>query len=294
VTVTGTTENKGYNTHLGAAIHVTQRAMAAMCTNSSYRVFGGTAHKPKAPGDYFTYTRVNNANFRNFFIYFHDASKPLIGIDGRRFGNMSLEQMGVFTERFEDDRYLHRAPATPVPGCIGYWSVPGANDDASRIGYDWADAGGLYAGFVLQGVDHLVMRSCSVSRCCYGYIFRGNASKTLTMLNCADEGNTHLPRFEGKGHLTCIDFNIERFNAAFIPADPDGLLMPQAVETVPGGWHGFLSYTLQGKAFGVRSFWQKGSGTNFKTVDLNADMHGEEKWPLELNPKMKVPETEAG
>ena len=268
VTISGTTENKSYNSHFGAVLHVTKRAMTAMSTEGCYRVFGGTARKPKSKGAYWMYTHVNNANFRNFYILFADALKPVVGIDGRCFGNMSLEQTGVFTERFEDDRYLHRKPATPVRGCVGYWSVPGANDDASRIGYDCADAGGLYAGFVLEGVEHLVMRSCSVSRCCYGYVFRGNASKPLTMINCADEGNTHLPRFEGRGLLTCIDFVIERFSEAFVPDDPEGVKEPLAVETQLGGWRGFMSFAWQGRAAAGRSFWKKGSGVNFKTFDL--------------------------
>ena len=50
-------------------------------------------------------------------------------------------------------------------------------------------------------------------------------AKTLTLVNSCDEGNAHLPLFRGKGQISMIDFNIERFNAAFIPDDPDGELL---------------------------------------------------------------------
>jgi len=276
VTLSGVTENKSYNTRHGATIHVTKRAMDAMGTNGSWRVIGGTARKPKAEGDFFSYTHVNNANFAKFFILFHDASKPLVGIDGRNFGNMSLDLTGVYTESYFRDRFLHLKPATPCRGSVGYWSVPSSNDEMSRVEYAYANAGGLHTGFVLEGVDHLVMRSCSAARCCYGYVFK-DCTKTLTMLNCCDEGNAHLPKFVGRGHLTAIDFNIESFNAAYIPDTPETGASRFATETVRGGWHGFISYTMQAKSFGrgvepwggPGVFWERGHGRNFRMQDLN-------------------------
>jgi hypothetical protein len=50
-----------------------------------------------------------------------------------------------------------------------------------------------------------------------------------------------------------------------------------AVEEQPGGWSGYISYTLQGTAYGLGTgnfkpgrFWRDGDGKNFKTVDHNA------------------------
>jgi hypothetical protein len=93
----------------------------------------------------------------------------------------------------------------------------------------------------------------------------------MTLINCCDEGNTHLPYFraEGIGHITNIDFNIERFNADFIPDDPEGNIEHSAVEENPGSWVGFISYTLQGKAFDLKHFWEDGHGRNVTTVNLN-------------------------
>ena len=270
ITFRGTTENKSYNTRHGVTIHVTKSAMAKMSADKTYRVFYGTARRPKAEGDFYTMTHVNNVNFSNFYLYFYDASKPLRGIDGSNFGQMYVDLVGVYTENYFRDRFLHLKPATPARGSVGVWSTPSSSDEMARVGYDWVNVGGLHTGFHFDRADHYVLRSCSAARCCIGYSFEGG-QKTLTMLNCCDEGNTHLPRFSGVGHLSAIDFNIERFNAAYIPDDPDGDAEAGACEKTPGAWRGYLSYTLQGNAFGLgqRGFWKDGHGTGFQTVRLD-------------------------
>ena len=270
INVIGGTENKSYNTRHGVTIHVTEKAVKAMDPKGVYRVFYGTPRRPKSRGDFFTMTHVNNVNFKNFYLYVHDASKPWRGIDGSNFGNMHLVQVGIYTERYFEDRFMHLKPATPVRGSVGVVSVPSSNDEMSRAAYDYVNVGGMHTGFLFQGVDHLILSTCSAARCCYGYRFEQRAAKTLTFLNCCDEGNTHLPYFGGQGHLTAIDFNIERFNAAYIPDSPDKT-GPEAAEQKPGSWHGFVSYTMQGKAFGLEKFWKNGSGINFRTVNLNHD-----------------------
>lgn len=268
VNLVGCTENKSYNTRFGVTLHVTEKAFGAMADNTIYRVFSGTDARPPSEGDFFTMTHVNNIGLENFYLYFFDASKRIIGIDCSWVGSAYIRQVGIYTENYFRDRFLHLKPATPIPGCTGIRFMHGSNDEMARIGYDTVNVGGLHTGFEFQGVDHLVMRTCSAARCCYGYVL-STARKTLTMINCCDEGNTHLPKFSGTGHLTAIDFNIERFNADFIPDDITGDTNPGAVEETPGGWHGFLSYTLQGKAFGLRKFWQDGSGLNFRTENLD-------------------------
>ncbi len=268
VDVVGGTVNKSYNTRFGVGIHVTASAMASAVGDGPFRVFGGTERKPEAPGAFFTYTFVNNVTFRDFYILLHDASRPVRGIDGSCFGNMRLEMVGVFTERYFEDRFLHEKPAMPVRGSIGVVSCRSSNDEASRVGYDFVNVGGLHTGFLFQGVDHLVLNNCSAARCCYGYRTTGSAEKTMTWINCCDEGNTHLPFLGGSGHLTALDFNIERFNAAYIPDSPDGGGTAAREET-PGAWHGSISYTMQGGAFGLNRFWDDGHGLNFRTENLD-------------------------
>ena len=270
VNLVGTTENKAYNTAFGAVIHVTKRALGSIDpAKGEYRVFYGTARKPDAKPDWFTYTHVNNMNFENLYLKFADATKPLIGIDCRNFGSTYMRLVGIYTEQYFRDRFEHLKPATPAKGLTGIVTTGHSNDEMARIGFDWVNVGGLHTGFRFVGTDHVVMRACTTARCCIGYDFSSMA-KTLTLINCCDEGNTRLPVFRGKGQISMIDFNVERFNAAFIPDDPDGDAEPYATEEIPGGWHGTLTYTLQGKAFDLRGFWKDGHGKGFETRRLNA------------------------
>lgn len=287
ITIKGTTENKSYNSQYGACIRVTQKAMDAMDPEQTYRVFYGTPRKPVDPvtgknnwkDNYFAYTYINCANFENFLLFFANAGKKLVGLDCSKLGNCEINLVGIYTERHFEERYLHLPASMPAEGCIGIISPRRSNDDTSRLAFNTVCIGGLYVGIKTNAIDHLIMYNCSVARCTIGYWFDGPGAKTLTMLNCADEGNTHLPRFTGTGHLTCIDFNIERFNADYIPLDPTGNPEHRALEEVPGGWHGFISYTMQGKAFGLGDgeFWAEGCGSNFKTVNLDRNAS---EWPL--------------
>ena len=272
VNIIGDTENKSYNTTFGVVLHVPEKTMKAMDSGITYRVFYGCAAKPDMPKDWFTYTHVNNVNFENFYIKFFDASRKVVGIDCSNFGSSMIKQVGIYTERYFPDRFLHLKPATPAAGSIGVISNPSSNDEMSRIGMDTVCVGGLHTAFYINETDKLIMRSCTTARCCYGYIFKGGL-KTLTLINCSDEGNTHLPLFTVKpgrpGHISNIDFNIERFNADYIPDDPEGNCEPYAVEEFPDSWFGFISYTLQGEAFGLKRFWKEGHGRNIKTVNQN-------------------------
>lgn len=272
VNIIGDTENKSYNTTFGVVLHVPEKTMKAMDSGITYRVFYGCGAKPDMPPDWFTYTHVNNVNFENFYIKFFDASRKVVGIDCSNFGSSMIKQVGIYTERYFPDRFLHLKPATPAAGSIGVISNPSSNDEMSRIGMDTVCVGGLHTAFYINETDKLIMRSCTTARCCYGYIFKGGL-KTLTLINCSDEGNTHLPLFTVKpgrpGHISNIDFNIERFNADYIPDDPEGNCEPYAVEEFPDSWFGFISYTLQGEAFGLKRFWKEGHGRNIKTVNQN-------------------------
>lgn len=272
VNIIGDTENKSYNTTFGVVLHVPEKTVKSLDPECSYRIFYGCAAKPEMAPDWFTYTHVNNVNFENFYIKIFDATRKIIGIDCSNFGSSMLKQIGIYTENYFPDRFLHLKPATPVSGLIGVISNPSSNDEMSRIGMDTVCAGGLHTAFYINETDKLIMRSCTAARCCYGYVFK-SGWKTLTLLNCSDEGNTHLPLFTcapgHPGHISNIDFNIERFNADFIPDDPDGNNEPYAVETDPGAWHGFISYTMQGQAYGLKRFWKEGHGRNVTTVNQN-------------------------
>lgn len=268
VNIVGDTENKSYNTHFGTVIHITEKALDSLENNQGH-IFFGTDKKPNGENDFFNYTFINNVNFDNFYVFIANAKTPLVAIDCINFGAVYAHQVGVYTENHFKERNAHIKPESPCKGLIGFRSPRSANDELSRIGFDTVEVGGFYTGIMMCGAEHFVLKNCATARCAYGYVFN-HSSKTLTMINCDDEGNTHLPLFKGAGQLTCIDFNIERFNKDMIPySDLSDEIEHCAVEEIPGAWHGFISYTLEGKAFDIHNFWKKGHGMNFKTVNLN-------------------------
>ena len=186
--------------------------------------------------------------------------------------------MEFMRNKILNDRYLHLKPATPCKGCIGIRTCCSSNDEMARIGMSYCSVGGLYIGYDFFGADHVVLKVCNAARCCYAFAFV-ESSKTITLINCSDEGNTHLPLFSVKGQITMIDYNIERFNDDFIPDDPEGDTEPYAREGMPGKWHGFISYTLQGNAFGMNHFWKDGFGRNFTTVNLFHERNKRPEYP---------------
>jgi hypothetical protein len=106
----------------------------------------------------------------------------------------------------------------------------------------------------------------------------------MTILNCCDEGCVHLPHFGGRGHVTAIDYNIERFNLAYYPDDPTGNTEFYATEDKPGSWIGTFEYTLQGwsgadPGKAGQHFWRlgKGEGKGIRTRNLNYDHTGVSK-----------------
>ena len=274
----GDTDNKSYNTHHGVALHVTKAALDSLPEGETGRVFYGAGQKPEAPGVFSYYTFVNITYFENFFLFLHDASRPVIGIDCTHYGVTGINFVGIYTEQHFNERYLHIKASTPAKGCIGVRSFNAASDGMARMGFTNVDIGGLYTGFEMVGGDHLIMRNCQAARCCYGYVFNRSV-KTLTMINCSDEGNTHLPLFRGTGQLTNIDFNIERLNFAHMPDDPEGYEELYAVEEIPGGWHGFMSYTLEGRVFSKKLFWKQGHGLNMRTTNLYHDRNSRPECP---------------
>lgn len=267
INIVGDTENKSYNTHFGTVIHITKRALDSLQSRQGH-VFFGTGKKPRGENDFFDYTFINNVNFENFYIMIANCKTPLVAVDCINFGAVYAHQVGVYTEKHFTERNGHIKPEVPCEGLIGFRSPQSANDELSRIGFDTVEAGGLYTGIMMCGAEHFILKNCATARCCYGYVFN-HSCKTLTMINCDDEGNTHLPLFKGVGQLTCIDYNIERFNEEMIPASGKGEeVKHRAVEEYPGAWHGFISYTTEGNAFDIHNFWEKGHGINFKTVNL--------------------------
>ena len=269
INIIGSTENKSYLSEYGVVLKVTDTAISKMDDVTVYTVFKSPDTKVTI-GDWQAYP--NNVNFENLYIYLNDVSKKIGGIDGSSWGSMHLKQVGVYYENYFYERFNHLKPKTPTKGSFGIISTFGANDEMARIGMDTVNVGGLYIGIRLLGSEKLILNSCTVARCCYGYVFE-TEDKTLTLINCADEGNTHLPRFNAYGHITCTDFAIERLSLANIPDDPEGNTELYATEETASSWHGFMSYVI-GDGIGINTFWKNGHGKNVKTINLKHNLSG--------------------
>jgi len=267
----GSTENKSFLSDYGVSIHVTKTAFDSTVSGNDYNVFIGsdtTLPIGKWQG------RPNNVNFKNFYLFFDTSQKQMVGINGQYFGSMYIEQVGVYSKSYFNDRFDRHKPVTPAINSIGVISVDGANDEMARIGMDTVNVGGLGTGIVVARAEHLILKNCTVSRCVIGYQFNGNVAKPLTLINNADEGNTHLPVFKGTGLITSIDFSIERLDSAVYPDDPSGDTNPLAKELTPGGWKGTFDFNMQGSSSGINNFWQTGSGNNIKTRRISSAISG--------------------
>lgn len=267
----GSTENKSFLSDYGVSIHVTQTAFDSTIAGNNYNVFIGS-DTTLPIGQW--HGLPNNVNFKNFYLFFDTSQKQMVGINGQNFGSMYIEQIGVYSKSYFNDRFDRHKPVTPAINSIGVISVGSANDEMARIGMDTVNVGGVGTGIIVARAEHLILKNCTVSRSVIGYQFTGDSDKPLTLINNADEGNTHLPQFKGRGLITAIDFSIERLAGDVIPDDPTGNTNPYAAEVTPGLWKGTFDYNIQGSALGIHNFWSPESGKNIKTRNINSDKYG--------------------
>lgn len=267
----GTTENKSNLSDYGVTMHVTQKAFDSMVSGTNYNVIIGD-ERVITIGQWWGF--ATNVNFNNFYLKFYTSQKPLVGINGQYFGSSFMKQFGVYSESYFMDRFDRHKPVTPSINSIGVISVNDANDEMALIGLDTVNVGGLGTGIIIARAEHVVMKNCTVARCVFGYKFYGDAQKPLTLINNADEGNRHLPRFRGSGLITAIDYSIERFDDTVIPDDPTGDTNPYAVEELPNGWKGTFDYNIQGSAIGLHNLWSPESGKNILTRKIAAPKSG--------------------
>jgi len=172
-------------------------------------------------------------------------------------------------------------PAVAAPGCIGLTMTDGSNHSFSN--YTNVFATGFHEGIQVAG-EHVVLINCGCLMNTYGFTF-GNyglncgANHPITLINCMDERNIHLPLFnscgdaDGKGgrllgeqEVTMISFNIERLAAQ----TPGGKLGDLMREVHPGTWRGTIDFTAQPAWCHLNEkhfqLWENdGSGRGFKT-----------------------------
>ncbi len=207
-----------------------------------------------------TWTDVGLSNgsalrIENLYITLSHNRKPIRCIDLRRCDRPELKNVR-FCAFFDMDAGFGNPPPIAAQGCIGLTMTDGSNNSYSN--YTNVMATGFYEGIQIGG-EHVVMINCGAIMNYYGLTF-GNyplncgANHPITLINCLDERNVHLPLFhecgdgDGKGvrlygeqEVTMINFNIERL-AEQTPGKALGDLMR---ETTPGMWRGNITFTAQ-------------------------------------------------
>ncbi len=225
-------------------------------------------------------------NIENIVIILANNQHAVRCVDLRRTDRAEVKNMVLIS--YGDDIApdsavgLNVAAKVPVPGCIGLTMTDGSNYMYSN--YTNVQAIGFYEGIQVGG-EHVVCINCGGSMGVYGFTF-GNyesncgSNHPITLINCLDERNIHLPYFgkwcgddkRGGGRLignqevTMISFNIERVEKH----TPGGKLGDCMREEIPGTWRGNIQYTAQPDWNAINSvdtqLWENdGSGSGFIT-----------------------------
>lgn len=147
-------------------------------------------------------------------------------------------------------------PPIPAQGCIGLTMTDGSNNSYSN--YTNVQTYGFDEGIQVGG-EHVVCINCGAAIGRYGFTF-GNyetdcgSNHPITLINCMDERNIHMPlfascgdasvhggRLQGRQEVSLIGFNMERV-AKQTPGDKLGDRMR---EVYPGSWCGSIDFTIQ-------------------------------------------------
>ncbi len=218
-------------------------------------------------------------HMENLRFILSDNQKPVRCVDLRRCDRPELKDVRVFGYLSKNAGFGN-PPKPAVPGCIGITMTDGSN--AYYSNYYNCSASGFHEGIQVGG-EHVVMVNCATIMNVYGYTFgnyaiRCGANHPITMINCMDERNVHLPlfnscgdsivgggRMQGGQEVTMISFNIERI-AEQSPGKALGDLMR---EVHPGTWRGNIDFTAQPAWHHLNEehfqLWENdGSGTGFK------------------------------
>ncbi len=230
----------------------------------------------------------SNLNIENIAIILANNQHPIRCVDLRRTDRVELKNVSLISygvELVTKGVGVSRVPQVPAIGCIGLTMTDGSNYDYSN--YTNVQAWGFDEGIQVGG-EHVVCINCGATSGRYGFTF-GNyrsycgSNHPITLINCLDERNIHLPLFgkwcgddDGKGgrligqqEVTLISFNIERL----AKQTPGGELGDLMKEVIPGTWRGNIDFTAQPDWCHLNEenfqLWENdGSGIGFKTRNV--------------------------
>ena len=228
-------------------------------------------------------------NINDVVIILANNQHPIRCIDLRRTDRVEVKNVVLIS--YGDDIApdsavgLNVAAKIPAEGCIGLTMTDGSNYTHSN--YINVQAIGFYEGIQVGG-EHVVCMNCGGSMGVYGFTF-GNyesncgSNHPITLINCLDERNIHLPffgrwcgdtardgkRLVGGQEVTMISFNIERV----AKHTPGGALGDCMREEIPGTWRGKVEYTAQTDWCSTNTsafkLWESdGSGSGFVTRNV--------------------------
>ena len=220
----------------------------------------------------------------NLAIFLANNQHAVRCIDLRRTDRVELKNITLlaYADRITENQHLSECPPVPASECVGLTMTDGSNYNYSN--YTNVFAYGFGEGIQVGG-EHVVCVNCGAALCRYGFTF-GNyelncgSNHPITLINCLDERNLHLPlfgpwcgdsakdggRLVGGQEVTMINYNIERI----AKVTPGGVLGDCMREVIPGSWCGRIEFTAQPawNATNTVDFqlWEAdGSGSGFQT-----------------------------
>ena len=234
---------------------------------------------------------IQNASslyLENIAIVLANNEHPIRCIDLRRTDRVEVKNISMLSygDSISPDNSVGLGTPPPVPavGCIGLTMTDGSNYNYSN--YTNVHAWGFDEGIQVGG-EHVVCINCGATIGRYGFTFGNYESNCglnhpITLINCLDERNIHLPYFgkwcgdgDGKGgrlvgnqEINLIGFNIERL----ADKTPGGELGDLMKEEIPGSWCGKIEYTAQPAWCHINEvdfqLWENdGSGSRIKTIN---------------------------
>ena len=228
----------------------------------------------------------SNLNIENVAVILANNQHPIRCVDLRRTDRVEVKNVSLISygDAIAEKSQVGLGVPPPVPaeGCIGLTMTDGSNYNYSN--YTNVQTWGFDEGIQVGG-EHVVCINCGATIGRYGFTFGNYESNCglnhpITLINCLDERNIHLPLFgkwcgdgDGKGgrlignqEVTLISFNIERV----AKQTPGGVLGDCMREVIPGSWCGNIEFTAQ-PAWGALNdeafqLWENdGSGAGIKT-----------------------------
>ena len=216
-----------------------------------------------------------NLTIKNLAINIPGNKKAITLISGEYASNMQVDYFLGSIAGNSNYQDINNAAISTTPNekCIGLRLLPGQNFGTGfRI--DNCFIWGMNVAYDIGG-EHLIMNDCGCRLCNISYRFNGyenekGMSHPNTLINCCEESclsSLHFCKSSVNQSINIIDYNMEIRHTEGIWGRK-----VKAIEEVPGSFRGNITYSANYENYVNRDdieLWEKGSGLNIKTVNLN-------------------------